>query len=81
MIWHECDPDDPSSFPDDDRNVLVSFSNFSVPLLGQWRVDPDGSGNWYDGDSDDTFLSADLYVDGWWELPEKPEAKMELTEP
>lgn len=63
MIWHECDPDDPSSFPDDDRNVLVSFSNFSVPLLGQWRVDPDGSGNWYDGDSDDTFLSADLYVD------------------
>lgn len=41
--WHECNEDDPDSFPDDDRNVLVSFSNFSLSMIGQWRVDPDGA--------------------------------------
>lgn len=71
--WHECFDDDPASFPDDERNVLVSFSNFSLSIIGQWRVDEDGAGCWYLGDTDETFLSEDLYVDGWWELPKKPE--------
>ena len=70
--WRECIPDDPNSFPDDDRNVLVSFSNFSLPIIGQWRVDDNGSGCWYLGDTDETFLSEWLFVDGWWELPRKP---------
>lgn len=26
--WHECFDEDLNSFPDDSRNVLVSFSNF-----------------------------------------------------
>lgn len=46
LQWHECFEDDPSSFPDDDRNVLVSFSNFSLSIIGQWRVDEDSSGCW-----------------------------------
>lgn len=71
--WHECFPDDPNSFPDDDRNVLVSFSNFDLPIIGQWRVEDDGSGCWYLEDTDETFLSEGLFVDGWWELPKKPE--------
>ena len=70
--WHECFEDDPNSFPDDDRNVLVSFSNFSLSIIGQWRVDDNGSGCWYLGDTDETFLSEGLFVDGWWELPIKP---------
>ena len=73
--WHECFDDDPNSFPDSDRNVLVTFSNFSLPIIGQWRIDNDGAGCWYLGDTDETFLSEDLYVDGWWELPKKPEVK------
>ena len=72
-VWHECFDEDLNSFPDDSRNVLVSFSNFSLSIIGQWRVDEDGSGCWYLGDTDETFLSEDLYVDGWWELPKKPE--------
>lgn len=72
-VWHECFDDDPNSFPDDSRNVLVSFSNFSLSIIGQWRVDEGGAGCWYLGDTDETFLSEDLYVDGWWELPKKPE--------
>ena len=70
--WHECFEDDPASFPDNDRNVLVSLSNFSLSIIGQWRVDDNGSGCWYLGDTDETFLSEGLLVDGWWELPRKP---------
>lgn len=33
MIWHECDPNDPSSFPDDGRAVLVSFPDSQYLLL------------------------------------------------
>ena len=72
-VWHECFDDDPASFPDNERNVLVSFSNFSLSIIGQWRVDEDGAGCWYLGDMDETFLSEGLFVDGWWELPKKPE--------
>ena len=74
-VWHECFDDDPASFPDNERNVLVSFSNFSLSIIGQWRVDESGAGCWYLGDTDETFLSEDLYVDGWWELPKKPEGR------
>lgn len=74
-IWHECFDDDHESFPDDDRTVLVSFENFSQPMLGQWRFDPDIGGAWYIGDTDETFIENDLFVDGWWELPRKPEVK------
>lgn len=73
--WHECFEEDPASFPDNERNVIVSFSNFSLSIIGQWRVDEDGAGCWYLGDTDETFLSEDLYVDGWWELPKKPEGR------
>ena len=75
LVWHECFDEDPNSFPDDSRDVLVSFSNFSLSIIGQWRVDEDGAGCWYLGDTDETFLSEDLFVDGWWELPKKPERR------
>ena len=73
--WHETFEDDPDSFPNDDRQVLVSFSNFSLPMIGRWEVDDDGGGNWYQGDMDDTFLQDGLVVDGWWDLPKKPEVE------
>ena len=73
--WHECFDDDPASFPDNERNVLVSFSNFSLSIIGQWRVDEDGAGCWYLVDTDETFLGEGLFVDGWWELPRKPEGR------
>ena len=73
--WHECFDEDHASFPDNERNVIVSFSNFSLSIIGQWRVDEDGAGCWYLGDTDETFLSEGLFVDGWWELPKKPEGR------
>ena len=68
--WHEIFEDDPDSFPDDDRLVLVSFSNFTKPMLGRF-ID----GAFYIGDTDKTFVSKNLFVDGWWELPKKPEVE------
>lgn len=70
--WHECFEDDPSSYPDTGRMVLVSCSNFDQPLIGRWDADDEG-GNWYLGDTDETFLSNGLFADGWWVLPKKPE--------
>lgn len=71
--WHKTDEDDLATFPDDDRMVLVSFSNFSLPMLGRWQLDEYLGGAWYQGDMNDTFVEDDLFVDGWWELPEKLE--------
>jgi len=71
-IWHNGEQEQPS----DDRLVLCSFSNFSLPCIGRYEEDEDGGGNWYIGDSEETFLSKDLFVDGWWELPEKPEVDL-----
>jgi hypothetical protein len=71
MIWRECDPDDPSSFPDDGKLVLMSFSNFPTPAIDWFERANDG-GYWTDGNQR-TLAELGLYVDGWWELPKKPE--------
>ena len=69
--WHECFEDDPNSFPDDDRLVLMSFSNFPTPAVGWFERDEEG-GYWTDGEQK-TLAELGLFVDGWWELPKKPE--------
>jgi hypothetical protein len=68
--WHECFEDDPSSFPSDERMVLMSFSNFPTPAIG-WFERDDNGGYWTDGDPK-TLIELGLFVDGWWELPRKP---------
>lgn len=58
--------------PEDDNYILLSFSNFSLPLIGRYEADNDGGGAFYLGDNDegDTYLSVDLYVNAWQPLPE-----------
>ena len=58
--------------PEDDIYILLSFSNFSLPLIGRYEADNDGGGAFYLGDNDegDTCLSVDLYVNAWQPLPE-----------
>lgn len=72
QIWNQVFEDDLSTFPDSERDVLVSFRNCNGAMIGQWRVDEDGGGSWYVGDTDETFLEHGLFVDGWWEMPVKP---------
>ena len=57
---------------EDYNYILLSFSNFSLPLIGRYEADNDGGGAFYLGDNDegDTCLSVDLYVNAWQPLPE-----------
>lgn len=56
--------------PDTDDYILLSFSNFSIPLVGRYESDKDRSGAFYIGDELETCLSQDLFVNAWKPLPE-----------
>lgn len=63
--WIPCD----ERYPDIDKYVLLSFANFSVPLVGRWEEDEEG-GAFYVGDDDESCVSHDLIVNAWMPLPE-----------
>ena len=56
-------------FPDTDDYILLSFSNFTIPLVGRYEADKDGSGAFYIGDELETCISQDLFVNAWQQLP------------
>lgn len=56
--------------PDPDDYVLVSFENFSLPMIGRYTVDDDDSGTFRIGDDDESFAQHDLFVNAWMPLPE-----------
>ena len=57
--------------PENDDYVLVSFENFSLPLVGRYVDDEELGGAWYVGDcyGEDTCLANDLFVNAWMPLP------------
>lgn len=52
---------------------MIDTCCFSLPIVGRYEQQEDGSGNWYIGDCDeeDTCLANDLYVNAWQELPKQ----------
>jgi len=58
--------------PENDDYVLMSFENFSLPLVGRYVDDEKLGGAWYLGDcfDEDTCLANDLFVNAWMPLPE-----------
>lgn len=56
--------------PPDDKYILVSFSNFSLPAIARYEEDEEG-GAFYLGDDDETLVSHDLFVNAWMPLPKK----------
>ena len=57
--------------PDPDELILVSFFNFSLPMIGRYTVDDDDGGTFIVGDEDESFVvEHDLYVNAWMPLPE-----------
>ena len=56
--------------PDPDKHILVSFFNFSLPMIGRYTVDDDDGGTFRVGDEDESFVEHDLYVNAWMPLPE-----------
>ena len=65
--------------PEEDEYVLMSFENFSLPMIGRYEKDNDGGGAWYIGDDDgcDTCISQNLFVNAWMPLPEPYRAEVE----
>ena len=57
--------------PENDDYVLMSFENFSLPLVGRYVDDEKLGGAWYLGDclDEDTCLANDLFVNAWMPLP------------
>lgn len=56
--------------PKDNKYVLLSFENFSTPLVGRYEEDQDGGGSYYLGDEEETLLYQDMIVNAWMPLPE-----------
>lgn len=57
-------------WPEDGQYVLVSFANFPLPTIAEWRED-DGGGAFYDDDAtDETTASKGFFVNAWMPLPE-----------
>lgn len=55
--------------PDTDDYILLSFSNFTIPVVGRYEIDKDGSGAFYIGDELETCVSQDMFVNAWMNLP------------
>ena len=64
--------------PPDDSYILLSFSNYSVPIVGRYEEDEDGGGNFFAGDEDEPLISQDLFVNAWMPLP-KPYEEIQYT--
>lgn len=56
--------------PEDGKYILLSFSNFTIPLIGRCEQDGDGGSTFYEGDDDEPLTKHDLYVNAWMPLPE-----------
>ena len=61
--------EDEEQKPPQDRYILLSFSNFSVPVTGRYEED-DGGGAFYAGDDEETCSQQYLIVNAWRPLPE-----------
>ena len=55
--------------PEPEAYVLVSFSNFSLPIIGRYDENEEG-GVWFAGDEEESLVSQDLFVNAWMPLPE-----------
>lgn len=62
--WIPCD----EKYPDTDKYILLSFANFSVPLVGRYEEDEEG-GAFYVGDDEDSCVSNGIIVNAWMPLP------------
>lgn len=56
--------------PDADKDILVSFENFIISDIGRYETDKDGSGAFYPGDDDKSYVEYGLFVNAWMPLPE-----------
>lgn len=65
--------------PDSDEYILLSFDNFTLPDIGRYEVGSDGSGAFYPGYDNKSYVSYGLFVNAWMPLPERYEAEAKDT--
>ena len=63
--WIPCS----ERLPENDNYILLSFENFSIPIVGRYEEDENG-GAFYAGDELETCVSQDLFVNAWQPSPE-----------
>lgn len=63
--WIPCS----DRFPGTDEYILLSFENFSIPVVGRYEEDEEG-GAFYAGDEDESCVKQGLFVNAWMPLPE-----------
>lgn len=71
--WIEIFEDDEKTFPPVDEEgysdyILISLENFTIPLIGQYRVDETG-GAFNIGDDEEPALRHGFIVNAWRPLP------------
>ena len=62
--------------PENDKYILLSFENFSIPAVGRYEADEEG-GAFYVGDDDGNCSSYGLFVNAWMPMIEPYRAEME----
>lgn len=58
--------------PVNDDYILLSFANFSIPLVGHYEKNKEG-GAFYIGDDEESCISQNFIVNGWMPLPKRYE--------
>ena len=56
-------------FPKSGENVLISFANCTLIIVGRYEEDGEG-GAFFAGDEDESLISKGLIVNAWMPLPE-----------
>ena len=63
-------PVDSDNQPKDEERVLVSFENFNMVLTARYKAEEGRTFLLDADDTDESFVSHDLYVSAWQPLPE-----------
>ncbi len=56
--------------PKSEEYILLSFDNFSLPMVGRYEENETDGGSFYVGDDTETCSEQDLFVNAWMPLPE-----------
>ena len=56
--------------PETNDYILISFENYPLSDIGRYEVDAEGSGAFYPGNKDVSYLSIGVFVNAWMPLPQ-----------
>lgn len=67
--WNVIGEGAPETLPPNNELVLLS-TNYLIPCIGMYVAGPDGSGAFYQDDSDTPLSKIGIFVNAWAPLPE-----------